>query len=161
MSNQTVQVNARKYDGRLHRSWRAELVEARDQLLVLRGVFEENVPHKELGAVRKGTISYEYYWLDRWYNIFRFHEPDGRFRNHYCNINMPPRFQDNELDYVDLDLDILVGPDWKINVLDLREFHKNSELYEYPDEIKSTAIDQIGVLTRLIESRKFPFDMIL
>ena len=62
------------------------------------GVFDLEVEHPDLGIIRRGTVSYEYYWLDQWYNVFRFENPDGPLRNYYCNVNMPPVFANNVLD---------------------------------------------------------------
>ena len=87
-----VTINSRKYDQTIRRSWRAELIETTGSMLVFIGKFEFDVEHTDLGFIPRGTVSYEYYWLDRWYNIFRFLLPDGRLRNYYCNINMPPVF---------------------------------------------------------------------
>lgn len=71
-----VSINSRKFDGKIHRSWKAEFVEQKNTLLLFVGVFDEEIRHPQLGLIRRGTVSYEYYWLDRWFNVFRFHEPE-------------------------------------------------------------------------------------
>jgi hypothetical protein len=50
-------------------------------MIELTGEFAEDVEHSNLGQIKNGTVSHEYFWLDRWYNVFRFHEPDGTLRN--------------------------------------------------------------------------------
>lgn len=85
---QMVLVQARKFDGRLHREWRARLLAQSDSLVIVEGVFEEEIRHPQLGLIAPGTLSAEYYWTDRWYSIFRFREPSGKLRNYYCN--QPP-----------------------------------------------------------------------
>ncbi|HEY2866232.1 MAG TPA: DUF402 domain-containing protein, partial [Pyrinomonadaceae bacterium] len=105
-----VLVISRSYDLTVRRSWKAQLTGSAPPLVELVGEFDRDVEHPDLGLIAQGTVSYEYYWLDRWYNVFRFNEPDGKFRNYYCNINMPPRFEDGVLDYVDLDIDVVVWP---------------------------------------------------
>ncbi len=67
-----VIVSARKYDGRLHRQWPARLTAQAGALIVLAGVFAEEIQHPLLGRIARGTNSTEYYWTDRWYSIFRF-----------------------------------------------------------------------------------------
>lgn len=126
-------------------------------LLVFEGVFDFNVSHVELGFIRRGTVSYEYYWLDRWYNVFRFHEPDGGLRNYYCNMNMPPVFENGELDYIDLDLDVLVWPDLSYKILDREDFEQNAERFGYSDEIRVNVNAAMNDVIMLIENRKFPF----
>jgi protein associated with RNAse G/E len=133
------------------------LVSHSDPLLIVRGEFERDVQHPDLGFIQSGTISYEYFWFDRWYNIFRFHEPDGSLRNFYCNIALPPSFQDSILDYVDLDIDIVVWPDTQITVLDEAEFETNASLFGYPGSVRKAALQSLDDLLKMIGDRGFPF----
>src|SRR5688572_29897422 len=103
MRNELITVNSQKYDLIVRKSWTCRLIERAGSLLVLIGEFDSDVSHAGLGSIARGTISEEFYWLDRWYNVFRFSEPDGSLRNFYCNITMPPAFENDILDYVDLD----------------------------------------------------------
>lgn len=151
-----ITVNSRKYDGTIRRSWKCELVWRHDPLLVFVGDFETAVDHPDLGYIEKGTVSYEYYWLDRWYNIFRFHEPSGGFRNYYCNVNMPPQFADDVLDYVDLDIDVLVQPDLSYVVLDREDFERNSRLLSYPLELNEKVQETLKELLEVIEAGDLP-----
>lgn len=153
-----VTINSRKYDGSIHKSWKAELIEQKDDLLLFLGKFDQTVKHPDLGTIKRGTISYEYYWLNRWYNIFRFHEPNGDFRNYYCNINMPPTFKENTLDYVDLDIDILINKDMEYKVLDEKEFIENARIYKYPVYIVRKATSSLHNIKRLIKLKQFPFN---
>ena len=151
-----ITVNSRKFDGTIRRSWNCELVEDRGGLLVFVGKFETDVRHPDLGHIKKDTVSYEYYWRERWYSIFRFHEPSGSLRNLYCNINMPPRFEDGVLDYVDLDIDIVVWPDLSHEVLDREEFERNALLLNYPAEVKEKVEATLQELLELIDRRYHP-----
>src|SRR5215210_5537237 len=90
MSADLWTINSRKYDQSIRRSWQCRLLQQSGRLFVFEGVFDLDVQHDDLGIIRRGSVSYEYYWLDRWYNVFRFHEPEGQLRNYYCNINTPP-----------------------------------------------------------------------
>jgi uncharacterized protein len=153
-----VAVRVMKYDGAKHRMWRARLTRREDSLLVLDAAFDEEVNHSQLGLIRRGTVSIEYYWLDRWYNIFRFLEPDGSLKNFYCNVNMPPRFDGSVISYVDLDIDVVVFPDLSYEVLDMDEFELNAEKYRYTEEVRSGARRALSELLELIEGRLFPFD---
>jgi len=154
---QPTTVISRKYDGTIRRSWTCRLVKEVPPLLEFVGVFDREVVHNDLGIIRPGTVSYEYYWTDRWYNVFRFHEPEGELRNFYCNINTPPTFENGTLDYVDLDIDLLVMPDFGVSVLDMAEFEENSMRYSIPADIQRRARSCVDELMRLIEQRDFPF----
>ncbi|MDQ3180928.1 MAG: DUF402 domain-containing protein [Acidobacteriota bacterium] len=154
----TIIINSRKFDGKIYRSWKTKLVEQKDSLLILVGEFEQEIKHAHLGVIRRGTVSYEYYWFDRWYNIFRFHNPNGELRNFYCNLNLPPKFENGVLDYVDLDIDVLVWKDFSFEILDLDEFQENARNFNYPpDLIKKTGANLAKLIYR-IKNRKFPFD---
>lgn len=158
MPGQQIIVNSRKYDQNIRRSWMCELIEQVDPLILLLGEFDRDVEHPGLGSIRQGTISYEYFWLDRWYNVFRFHEPDGEFRNYYCNVAMPPTFADNVLDYVDLDLDVLVWPNKKCEVVDRDDFERNALKYNYPNKVRERAEASIEEILRMIGKGESPFD---
>jgi len=142
----------------LHRKWRAELLRRDDSLIVLDARFSDQIVHELLGTIASGTHSLEYYWLDRWYNVFRFARADGTLRNYYCNINVPPNFDGETLSYVDLDLDILVDPDFSYHILDAKDFDDNVERYGYPNEVQVNARRAVDELARMIETRIFPFD---
>jgi protein associated with RNAse G/E len=153
-----ITINSRKFNGKIHRSWKADLIEKRDSLLIFVGVFENEVRHSKLGIIRPGTISYEYYWLDHWYNVFRFHEPEGELRNFYCNINMPPKFENNILDYIDLEIDVLISKNFETEILDREEFDENSKLFGYPEDLIAKTFATLDELLKIIEIRGFPFD---
>ncbi len=151
-------VNSRKYDDSIYRTWKADFIEQRNSLMSFIGEFDKKVTHPFLGVIRRGTISYEFFWLDRWYNVFRFHDPDGNFRNFYCNVNMPPTFNNGVLDYVDLDVDIIVAKDFSYQILDLDEFEENARKYFYPQDLRERVQTSLSELIFLIENRIFPFD---
>ena len=143
-----IVVRVYKYDGREYRTWRARVREQVGPLIVLDAVFAEEVKHDLLGRIAAGTISEEFYWLDRWYNVFRFSD---RF---YCNVTEPPGFDGSTLTYVDLDIDILVEQDFSYRILDLEDF----ESYPYPAEVKQKARQALAELISLVQARSFPFN---
>lgn len=149
---------SRKFDEKIHRSWECDLIEKSDSLLLFVGKFSEEVRHSKLGVIERGTISYEYYWLDRWFNVFRFHEPDGSLRNFYCNLNMPPVFADGVLDYIDMDIDVLVWKDFRVEILDLDEYEENAARCNYSDELKIKIKTVLEELMNMVNRREFPFD---
>jgi uncharacterized protein len=152
-----VTVRTYKYDGSEHRHWRAQVSRQEDSLIVLNAKFDEEIRHPLLGTVARETSSIEYYWLDRWYNVFRFVEPTGELRNFYCNVNVPPVLQYNVLSYIDLDMDVLVAPDFSYSILDEDEFAANAVRFNYPREVLHSSQSALKELISLIEARAFPF----
>ena len=152
-------VRVLKYDGTEYRRWTARRSRREGSLLVLDAEFEYDVHHDLLGAIQSGTRTIEYYWLDRWYNIFRFMKDDNLTKLYYCNINMPPILRHKVLTYIDLDIDILVQPDFSYQVLDLDEFEENARRYSYSEEVKSKAQAAVDELVSMIARHQFPFDV--
>lgn len=143
-----IAVRVYKYDGREYRRWAARVVKQVGPLIVLDAVFAEEIEHDLLGKIALGTISREYYWKDRWYNVFRFSD---RF---YCNVTKPPGFDGSVLSYIDLDIDVLVESDFSYKVLDLDDFESN----RYPPDVEYHARRALEELIGLVETRSFPFN---
>jgi protein associated with RNAse G/E len=146
-----------KHDGAESRRWHGRIVRREGSLIVLEAAFEFDVQHHLLGDIPRGTRTIEFYWLDRWYNVFRFLNDDGETRLYYCNINLPPKLEKDVLTYIDLDVDVLVESDLSYQVLDLEEFAENAARYGYSAETKLQAHAAVDELISLIKKREFPF----
>lgn len=157
MEGSDIVVSVLKYDGIEHRRWPARIAKIEGPLLVLDAVFEDEIEHDLLGTISSGTISTEYYWLDRWYNVFRFSDANRKLKNYYCNVNQPPSFDGRVLSYIDLDIDVLVAPDLTYKILDVEDFEENARRYAYPEDVHANAHRALIELIRLIEARAFPF----
>jgi protein associated with RNAse G/E len=106
-------------------TWRYEgsVLERGDGWLVLEALFDrEDRPF--MGAtLKRGDRFVEYYYSDRWYNVFEIYDrDDGALKGYYCNVCKPARFLDGRLEYVDLFLDVWVDPAGVQTVLDEDEF---------------------------------------
>ncbi len=143
MSRRIYTVNSRKFDGGLLRSWKGEFVSRDDTKIDLVGTFKRHVQHSDLGVIEAGTVSRERFYLGRWYNYFIFEHPAGTLRNYYINICMPPEVTDDVIDYVDLDIDLVVWPDGTRVTLDMKEFEANSKSFPYPDSVITNALETL------------------
>lgn len=160
MSGQTFTTISRKFDGIIHRTWEAELIDETESWWLFLGKFSKTIFHDQIGIIKRNTISLEYFWKDKNYNIFKFYEPDGEFRNFYCNISLPPIISESTLDYVDLDIDVVVWADFSYEILDRDEFEVNSRLYRYPHNFQTLVEKSLNELLNLIQRRDFPFDSV-
>jgi uncharacterized protein len=70
----------------------------------------------------RGDVFYEYYYYDRWYNVFQIYSGTGKLKGWYCNVTAPAQVADGTLTFVDLALDLFVYPDRRYLVLDQEEF---------------------------------------
>jgi len=64
----------------------------------------------------------EYFYADRWYNIFQICASDGRLKGWYCNVTRPAFIGADEVTAEDLALDLWVAPGGAMQVLDEDEF---------------------------------------
>ena len=152
-------VHSCKHDGRVRRRWPARVARREGSLIVLDAVFEDEVRHPLIGTIEAGTHSVEFFWTDRWYSVFRFQTPSGSLLRFYCNINTPARLEDGVLSFVDLDVDVLVNPDYSRTILDEDEFELHAKLYAYPKDYRDNVTRALDELLCLIGSRQFPFDI--
>ena len=115
------------YDGSKSYRWVGREIQRDDDHLFFTAVFERE--GRDLGYVRfeKGDVFYEWYYFDRWYNVFQVYSKEGVLKGWYCNVTAPARVDDTELTFVDLALDLWVWPDMRYLVLDEDEFEELAE----------------------------------
>lgn len=104
-------------------------------------------------VLRTGDRFVEYYYDDRWYNIFEVHDRDDeRIKGWYCNICKPASFEDGIISYIDLALDLWVSPDGRQTVLDEDEFEKLA----LDDELRASALHGLHSLENFFLNDKPP-----
>lgn len=110
----------------------------------------------ELGFVvlEPGDRWIEFFYSDRWYNIFEIHASDGRLKGWYCNITRPACMGEDEVAAEDLALDLWVAPDGTMQVLDEHEF---ADLPLTPEE-RRTAREALAELEDMVAREDPPFD---
>ena len=96
----------------------------------------------------------EWYFADRWYNIFEVHAGDGPIKGWYCNVAEPAVILESEVRCRDLLLDLWVGADGDTRVLDEDEFAADANL---DDATRVAARAGLDELLRLVEARAYPF----
>lgn len=151
-------VRALKFNGVEYRRWHGRIARWQPPLLMLDAEFDQTVEHSILGTIARGTRSHEFYWMDRWYSVFRFIRAEGFLNCYYCNLNAPPSFDGKTLSFVDLDIDVLVAPDLSYRILDADEFEIHASKLGYPAEVRDSVRSALDQLLRLIQSGQFPFD---
>jgi protein associated with RNAse G/E len=142
------------YDGSKSYRWAGREIYRDDEHLFFTAVFERE--GRDLGYVRfeKGDVFYEYYYFDRWYNVFQVYSKDGDLKGWYCNVTAPAR-ADEELTFVDLALDLWVWPDHRYLVLDEDEFDDLAASSYSPEHV-AAARQALSELIERAESRSLP-----
>lgn len=82
----------------------------------------------------------------------------GWFRGAKCDAALPATQADNVIEFVDLDLDVIVKSDLSCSVRDERVFAQNRETMGYPETVVQSAGRGILLAQALVTSRQFPFD---
>ena len=100
---------------------------------------------------KKGDRFVEYYYSDRWYNIFAIYDrDDGKIKGWYCNIGKPAVIGDGIVSYVDLALDLWVSTNGTQTVLDEDEFEKLG----LNEELSACALNGLKELKHIFENNK-------
>ncbi|RMF28191.1 MAG: DUF402 domain-containing protein [Chloroflexi bacterium] len=100
----------------------------------------------------------EYFFTDRWYNIFEIRAADGRLKGWYCNLSRPATITDGEVSAVDLYLDLFVYPDGKMLVLDEEELEA-SGLREADPEAWRAVQEALAELQAMVRAGHPPFSL--
>ncbi len=102
-------------------------------------------------VLAQGDRFLETYYTDRWYNIYEIHDRlTGELKGWYCNVTRPAVFEDAQISYVDLALDLLVYPDRVRLVLDEDEF----AVLPIDEETRKKAISALHDLERVFAEKK-------
>ena len=81
-------------------------------------------PRHNLGYVvfETGDRFVEYYYADRWFNIFDIADAQGTRKGWYCNVAEPAHISEQQIEQIDLLLDVWVSPQGEPLILDDDEF---------------------------------------
>jgi hypothetical protein len=106
--------------------WRygGEIVKLSPYVLLVEAFFNRpDLPFHEI-ILKEGDRFIERYPFGKWFNIYQIHDrDDGTLKAWYCNITRPVRMSDQQIEYDDLALDLLIYPDRRQLVLDEDEFY--------------------------------------
>ncbi|HET8630713.1 MAG TPA: DUF402 domain-containing protein [Thermomicrobiales bacterium] len=154
-----VPIVVRKYDGRRRFRVETRCLAVTPALLVLRG--EPGRPFvTDAGTRRLATTTLEYFPRapGHWYNVVSFFDTgSGALERHFCNILAPWRWDGATLEYVDLDLDLVVAPDGALTIEDCADFRRHARAWRYPAALRRGALAALRELRRLAASGHPPF----
>jgi uncharacterized protein len=155
MSNITVEKH--NHLGEPVVQYQGEVLKRTDQSVCLRAIY--NRPESDFGFVvfRPGDLFIEWFYSDRWYNIFQVHEGESaRIKGWYCNVTRPAYIAEDVISADDLEVDVFVFPNGNIALLDEEEF---SQL-DLPTEERMEALHAIQSIRQAVTNRQPPFDQI-
>ena len=149
-----VETYKRKFDGSVKGPWRGDLVaETEDGWLV---VFYEQPPHQ----VRGEPVVYalQYFHPERPLVVLVNFDERGDILEYQCDASLPATLQGRRIDYVDLDLDLMVTADGSAYERDQDDFARNRSAMGYSPEAVDAAHRGIALARDLFTRRAVPFD---
>jgi protein associated with RNAse G/E len=153
MSGMKIKVQKKNPAGEVTYQYEGVMLSRNERSIVLEALFDRaDMPFMDV-VFKTGDRFVEYYYSDRWYNIFVVHDrEEGKVKGWYCNVGLPAVIEDGVVSYVDLALDLWVSADGKQTVLDEDEF----EQLQIDDNVRSRARDALTELKDLFLNNKPP-----
>ena len=148
-----IKVQKKNPAGEVTYEYEGVLLGRDENSITLEALFDRaDMPFMDV-VFKTGDRFVEYYYTDRWYNIFAIHDrDDGTIKGWYCNVGRPAVFEDSVVSYVDLALDLWVSTDGRQTVLDEDEFKE----LELNDELRAGALKGLDELKKLFLNNKPP-----
>lgn len=157
-NRKAIIMKAYKFDGRLHYEQTLELFEKFDNHVVLKGVKGRELIHHTRNSVFKfDKNTLEYFFTDRWYTAAIIFDDNGNVVHVYCNIALPCTILEHSVEFVDLDVDVVVR-NGKIEVIDIDEFEEHKILYKYDEELEKKIFIAVDTVKTDITKGNYPFD---
>jgi hypothetical protein len=148
-----IKVQKKNPAGEVTYEYEGTLLNRDEHSITLEALFDRaDMPFMDT-VFKKGDRFVEYYYTDRWYNIFTIHDSeDGHVKGWYCNIGKPAVIEDSVVSYVDLALDLWVSVDGTQTVLDEDEFEK----LDLNEELRTSALKGLVEAKQLFLNDKPP-----
>ncbi len=140
------------------RSYHGVLVERNDTYICIDADFA--MADRDLGYIqlRRGDRFREWFYADRWYNIFRILDAETlSLKGWYCNITRPAIISASQVAADDLGLDVFVYPDGRTLLLDEEDFAR----LQLPMHEQSKVWQAVESIKLLVQKRLPPFDELL
>lgn len=153
----TITIEKRNHLGETVTTYPGEVLQRAENFVCLRAVFARS--ESDLGFVtfRRGDVFIEWFYNDRWYNIFQVHEGESaQIKGWYCNITRPALIDDNQVAADDLAVDVFVFPNGHIVLLDEEEFAQ----LDLTTEERLEALNAVQTIRQDVANRQAPFDQV-
>jgi len=150
-----MRVQKRNHLGVVVWSYEGEEVERGDQHIILNAFFNRDDRDDGYFVWQRNDRFLEWYYTDRWYNVFKIHDRDtDAIRGWYCNISRPAVITDFLVYADDLELDVFVSPAGEIILKDEAEFNA----LDISAEDRARALEAADAIRQLAAAKTPPFD---
>ena len=134
----TIWVRTSKADGRPHRWWQAQVEAVDDGCVVVYSAIGSPIHHNPdrfpaaLFPLRHAIRSY--YWPGWRHNLLEIYAADGRLVELYADITSPVEVGENEIAFIDHELDVSQLAGQAPRIVDQDEFAAGAVAFGYSDE---------------------------
>jgi uncharacterized protein len=134
--------------------YQGEIVERTSHKVIIQAYWSRATKNLGYTSFETGDRFREYYYTERWFNIFDIASKAGKRKGWYCNIAEPAVLADNSIEQVDLFLDVWVTPTGETLILDEDEFVSDTTMSE---EQRKGARQGLRDLLEMIAARQETF----
>ncbi|MEQ8672194.1 MAG: DUF402 domain-containing protein [Aggregatilineales bacterium] len=150
----TRTVIKRDHQGGFVWQYEGEVVERGAKFICIQARFNRDIADIGVMVFRRDDLMTEWFYADRWYNVFKVQDASGeRLKGYYCNVTRPAEITDETIAADDLALDVFVSPAGEIILLDEDEF---AEL-PLNDNERQAALDAVEKIRTLVKMNTAPF----
>lgn len=145
----------RKFDGSAKPPWYGDLVEAGEDGWL--AVFYEQPPH----TVSEGTpVAYalRYFHPALPLSVLASFDARGSLLEYQCDAGLPATIDGRRIDFVDLDLDLMVTADGMHHERDHDTFARNRAAMAYTPGVVAAAYEGLALAGDLLRRKEPPFD---
>lgn len=148
-----IRIQKKNPAGEVTYEYEGVLLSRDEKSITLEAFFDrEDMPFQDV-IFKKGDRFLEFYYFDRWYNIFEIYDRDNdKLKGWYCNVGMPVVMEGDAVSYIDLALDLWVSTNGDQVVLDDDEFKD----LEMSDDMRIGALNGLKELRSLFATKKSP-----
>ena len=156
MKTEIIKVHKLDHEGNTAWSYPARVLHRTGCRMVLEAEFDRGPVDVGRITLNTGDHFREYFYTDRWYNVFRISSArTGELKGWYCNFTRPAVFNADGVQAEDLALDLLIYPDGSFELLDEDEY----EALELSADEREQVQRALDALLELARGKHPPFSL--
>lgn len=132
-----------------------EVVSRGDDYVCIRAIFQLKTRDYGYAVLKNGDVFTEWFYSNRWYNIFKIEDVDTKqLKGYYCNLTRPAIIAEDNVRAEDLALDLFVKPSGEILRLDDDEY----EELDLPDSDRQQVENAVAQIREMVKRGQTPFE---
>lgn len=151
-----VQSVKRKCDGSTKGPWRGEFVGEFNGWAVV--LYAPPPAFQATDAGLRPAYGLRYHGMERPLSIIVYFDAAGGLLEYFCDAAFPATRSGDTFEFVDLDIDLVVAPDFSAMTRDWDDFATNCAAMRYSAEAVQAAFEGIELAKSLVARRAMPFD---